>query len=72
MLSGAARRRRFRTCSAAADLNPLYAETYYLLGVALEQTQQYREAAAAYERTISLNPNDEESRQRLAEVRSRL
>lgn len=55
-------------CDAAIDIDPSFADAHNLRGIALEELDLPEEAADAYERAISLEPNFHEAIRNLWEL----
>lgn len=56
----------------AISMAPDYYPSYYLLGVVYTQKMDYSEAAAAFEKSLELKPDNSEARIRLGDVYRRL
>lgn len=56
----------------AVAMAPDYYPSYYLLGVAYTQKMNYSAAAAAFEKSLELKPDNSEARVRLGDVYKRL
>ncbi|MDH5468651.1 MAG: tetratricopeptide repeat protein [Candidatus Aminicenantes bacterium] len=57
-----------RYLNNALSLNPNHQPSYFLLGLAHSQKKNYKEAAAAFEKSLELKPDDVEARIRLGDV----
>jgi len=52
----------------AISIDPSYQPSYFLLGLAHSQKKNYTEAAAAFEKSLEMKPDDAEARIRLGDV----
>lgn len=59
-------------CKRSIELNPTYEKAYARLGLSLFFQAQYKEAIAAYEMSIGLNPNNKASLSYLSKAKTRL
>ncbi len=69
---GGDRRRALATLGEAAKQDPAVAQTHFLAGTILGQEGRFREAVAALERTLAINPRYTAARFKLALARLRL
>jgi len=57
-----------RYLNNALSLDPNHQPSYFLLGLAQSQKKNYEEAAAAFEKSLEMKPDDSEARIRLGDV----